>query len=89
MQTTSSFGDREMLTDALHTQREATNAFNLQAGECASEALKNDLLRILNEEHAIQYDVYTAMHSRGWYPVPSAEQTAIETARQTYPQQLQ
>ena len=54
MQTTSSFGDREMLTDALHTQREATNAFNLQAGECASEALKNDLLRILNEEHAIQ-----------------------------------
>lgn len=83
------FGDREMLADALHTQRETTASYNFQAGECASETLKNDLLSLLDDEHAIQYNLYTSMHARGWYPVPSAGEAAVQQARQTYPQQLQ
>lgn len=82
------FGDREMLADALHTQRETTSSYNFQAGECASETLKDDLLELLRDEHQIQYDLYTAMRARGWYPVPPAGEAAVEQARQNYPPEL-
>lgn len=76
--------DQDMLTDALNTQKLVNDCYNTFATECSSEALKNDVLALLNEEHAIQYDVYEEMHRRGWYPVKSAEQQEIDTLKQKY-----
>lgn len=86
MQMNPQFGDKEMLTDALHAQKLCADVYNLNAIECANEPLKNELLHLLNEEHAIQYDVYTQMHQRGWYPVKAADQQAIDEVKQKYPQ---
>nr|MDD6335575.1 spore coat protein [bacterium] len=84
MQNNACFGDKEILTDALHAEKEATKLYNTCANECAHPELRNVLMSLLNEEHDLQFEVFNAMHARGMYPTPAAEQTKIEQTRQTF-----
>lgn len=78
------FGEREMLTDALSSQKLATDNYNTFANECFNTNVKNEIIDILNEEHQIQYEVFSEMHKRGWYPVQQAEQQKISQTKQKY-----
>ena len=59
--------DKEMLTDALSSEKFMTDHYNQYANECASPSLMNEFMNLLSEEHQIQHDVFTEMHKRGWY----------------------
>ena len=76
--------DKEYLNDSLATQKYVTSNYNTFAGECANQKLKNDFMTILNEEHAIQNDLFTDMNSHGWYPVEPADQNCIQKAKQKF-----
>ncbi len=80
----NSFGEREMLTDALSSQKFTTENYNKFANECSNPAVKNEFMNILNEEHQIQFEVFSEMHKRGWYPVQQAEQQKVSQAKQKY-----
>jgi ribosomal protein S21 len=43
-------------------------------------------MNLLNKEHDIQVDVFNEMHSRGYYPTPSAEDKKIQEAKQKFQQ---
>ena len=86
---TNQFGDREMMDDALCSQKFITDGYNAYANECATPVLKTDFMNILNEEHQIQHEIFLEMQKRGWYQTEAAEQTKINQAKQKYLAQAQ
>ncbi|MPN39274.1 hypothetical protein SDC9_186802 [bioreactor metagenome] len=79
-----SYGDKEILFDALNTQKQITANYNTFANECADPVLRNTMMDILNDEHSIQFDVFCELHSRGLYPTPMADSQKVEQAKQKY-----
>ncbi|MBR6530738.1 MAG: spore coat protein [Clostridia bacterium] len=67
-------GDREMITDLLHTQKKATSDYNNYATESAHMEVQQVFLDLLKEEQHIGHDLFCQMSSRGWYPTEEAPQ---------------
>ena len=76
--------DREMLTDALSSEKFMTENYNTFTNECASPTLMNEFMNLLSEEHQIQHDIFSEMQKRGWYPTPMAEEQKIQSAKQKF-----
>ncbi len=75
------FGEREMATDLLHSQKAITGDYNTSANESAGCEVKNLFLSILTEEHSMQHDMFTCMQKRGWYPTEAAPMQKINEAK--------
>ena len=84
---TQYLGEKEILQDALMSQKHITEGYNTFAGECVSPQLRTAFLDILRDEHAIQADIFQDMQTRGWYPTETAEPQKIQQARQKFSQQ--
>jgi hypothetical protein len=80
------FGDREMMEDALASQKFAAHGYNLYANECVSPAVMGELMTILNEEHQIQHEVFDEMLKRGWYTSEPVQQAQIDACRRRFGQ---
>lgn len=81
------FDDKAKLTDALTSQKMMTETYNTFTNECATPALRNEFINILNEEHQIQFEIFDEMNKRGWYQTQPAEQPKIDQARQKFTNQ--
>jgi spore coat protein CotF len=81
------YTDKEVLSDALTAEKGATTLYTTFANECVHPEVRNTLLQLLKDEQDIQFDVFNAMHARGFYPTPAAEQKKIDEARQTFSSQ--
>lgn len=81
---TLKFDDKEMMNDALLSQKNLTSDYNTFANECATPGVRNEFLSILSEEHQIQADVFEELSKRGWYQVPPADQTKIDQAKMKF-----
>ncbi len=84
-QVTQLLDEKQLLQDSLISQKHITDSYNVYAGECTSEQLRNTMLGILDEEHKIQADLFSSLQSHGWYQVEPAEQQKIQQTRQKYP----
>ena len=80
--------DKDMLKDALTSEKLLAANYSSFAGECATKMLREDMLNLLRETHDIQNDIFTEMHTRGWYPTPTADQAKIDQAKQKYGSQM-
>ncbi|WRS27520.1 spore coat protein [Oscillospiraceae bacterium MB08-C2-2] len=80
----SAFGEKEIMTDLLSSQKFITDGYNTFANECATPAVKTDFMNILTEEHRIQQEIFNEMQSRGWYPTEAADMNKINAAKQKY-----
>ena len=78
------FDDQAILTDALNSQKQMTDNYNMYANECASKSLMDVMMNILNEEHALQHEVWCEMNTRGWYQTEAAEQTKIDKEKNKF-----
>lgn len=84
MMSGAQFGDKDILTDVLSSQKFVTEGYNTFANECVCPALKADFMNILSEEHCIQNEVFTEMQKRGWYPTEAADQNKVNQTKQKY-----
>lgn len=80
------YTEKEILGDALSSQKATTALFNTSANECVHEDVRQTLLNILNEEHEIQQDVFNMMHAEGYYPTPDADTKKVQQLKQQYSQ---
>lgn len=80
------YTEKEILGDALAAQKAATGQFNMSANECVHEDVRQTMLHILEQEHAIQQDVFNVMHNQGFYPTPAAEEKKVQETKQQYSQ---
>lgn len=77
------YDDKTMMTDMLATQKFIASHYNDYAGECATKQAKSRLMKILNEEHDIQFQIFENMQAKGWYktelaPADKVNQTVQE-----------
>lgn len=82
--TNATFGDKERMNDALSSQKAAAAAYNNAACECASPALKSEMMNILSEEHQIGHEIFTELQKRGWYQTSPAQPEKINTVLKKY-----
>lgn len=80
------YTDKEVLADALTAEKTATDHYNTFANECVHENVRHAILHCLEQEHAIQQDVFESMHAKGYYPTPAAEEKKVEEAKQRFSQ---
>lgn len=78
------FKEKDLMTDLLNSQKNITSVYNTYANECATPELKSDFMKILNEEHQIQHDVFCEMQKRGWYAPQAADQNQVNQVKQKY-----
>ena len=78
------YTDKEVLCDGLSSQKACTGTLNMAANECASQGLRNTVMKILEQEHAIQYEVFQMMHKRGLYQTLPADKQKIQDAKQKF-----
>ena len=78
------YTEKEILGDALSTQKTTTELFNKVSNECVHEDIRETLLDILEEEHEIQQDVFLMMHEQGLYPTPAADEKKVQQLKQQY-----
>lgn len=83
MDQTLGLTDKEIVEDILSAQKQMTGSYNIYANECATQAVRDALMNLLNEEHLIQTDVFTQMQNRNWYTPKTASLEEIkEVSRQ-------
>lgn len=78
------YTEKEILSDALESEKTATDHYNMYANECMHDDLRQTILECLAEEHDIQKNVFDEMHTRGFYPVPAAEESKVAQVKQRY-----
>ena len=76
--------DKEMLEDVLTSQKQITGLYNTYANECATTAIRDEMMNILHDVHDIQADIFMEMQKRGWYPTPMAEEQKIQSTKQKF-----
>ncbi len=81
------FGDKEVLNEALTTEKSTTGTYNTFANECVNPQLRNDLMQILNTTHRMQADIFNELQSKGIYQPCQADQQKVSQAKQKYSQQ--
>lgn len=83
-QPAASMPEREIMDDALASQKYMTDTYNTYSNECVTQNVRDEFMKILNEEHQIQSDVFDTMKQRGWYNIPDAQQQKIQQAKQKF-----
>ncbi|MVB10643.1 Coat F domain protein [Caprobacter fermentans] len=86
-QVSSPMGERELMDDALASQKYMTDTYNTYTNECVTQNVRDEFMNILSEEHQIQSEVFDTMKKRGWYNVPDAQQQKIQQAKQKFQSQ--
>lgn len=76
--------EKDMMYDVLSSQKFITDTYNTFTNECSSANTRDEFMKILQEEHQIQADVFDTLKQRGWYQAPAAEQQKVQQAKQKY-----
>ena len=82
------YTEKEILGDALCAQKNATSQFNTSANECVHDDVRQTMLDILKDEHALQQDVFNTMHTKGYYPTPAAQDSKVQELKNQYSQSV-
>jgi spore coat protein CotF len=78
------FSEKDILGDALNTEKNATNLYNMSANECVHDNLRCTMMDLLEKEHEIQVDVFNQMHTMGYYPTPAAESKKMQDIKDKF-----
>lgn len=80
--------EKEMMEDCLSTEKQLLNEYSTFISEASCQNLRNQLQQIMTEMQQMQFGVFNAMQSKGWYPIKNAPLTEVGEAV-TNLQQLQ
>ena len=76
--------DQERITDLMFTEKKMSANYDSYASECVNTQLRDEFLKILNQGHMAQTDLFKAAESRGWYQTTPAEMTKVNQAYQKF-----
>nr|WP_244527587.1 spore coat protein [Lihuaxuella thermophila] len=71
--------DRDLINDVLAMEKYLANGYNTAVNEASTEPLFQTQLRLLNEVHQAQRNLYNLMHQKGWYKLDTAD--AIQVSK--------
>lgn len=73
--------DQERLTDFLLSEKKMSSNYNTFASECVSVPLRDEFLKLFNQSHKSQTDLFQTAMKKGWY---SPEQAPTDKINQAY-----
>ncbi len=78
------FKDQQIAGDVLSSQKSTTELYNKFALESNMPKLREDFMKILNQEHEMQIEMFELMKNKGWYPLEFAESKKIQEAKKIF-----
>lgn len=72
--------DQERITDLILTEKKMTENYDTFASECVNIKLRDDFLRILNQGHMTQTELFQKAQAKGWYQVEPAPASKVQQA---------
>ena len=78
--------EQDMINDALSTEKQITDMYATYVSEASCQILRNEITKIITETQQLQFEVFNAMKSRGWYNVKNTDQASIQQAVQKFRQ---
>jgi spore coat protein CotF len=76
--------DRDRVNDILALEKYLTDSFNVSAREASHPQLHQDIMTILNETHAMQYELYELMFRKGYYKLEAEDQNKLDQSYQQF-----
>ncbi len=70
--------DQERITDFICSEKKMSSNYDIFASECVSVPLRDDYLKIFNQGHMTQTDLFKMAQSKGWYQVEQAPASKID-----------
>ena len=81
---TPAMNDRDIINDALATEKYLTDNFNVFAREASNKVLHGEVMRILGETHEAARNVFDLMFKLGQYKLTAASQQDIQETSQQF-----
>lgn len=78
--------EQEIMNDALMTEKQLLNSYATFLAEISCQNLRNELHKIITETGQVQFEVFNAMKSRGWYDIKNAPMQDVQSTVQKYTQ---
>ena len=72
--------DQERMTDFLCSEKKMSANYDAFASECVNTALRDDLLKIFNQSHMTQSELFQLAQAKGWYKVEQAPENKVSQA---------
>ena len=72
--------EQERLTDFLCSEKKMSANSDAYAAECVSTNLRDDYLKIFNQGHMTQTDLFKLAQAKGWYQVEQAPANKVSQA---------
>lgn len=76
--------DQELMTDLILSEKKMSNNYSIWASECTNTQLRDTFLKILNQGHRTQTDLFTTAQQKGWYN--QIDQAPADKISQAYTQ---
>ena len=79
--------DQERLTDFLSSEKKMSSNYDIFASECVNIPLRDQFLKLFNQSHHTQTELFQTAQSKGWYQMEQAPESKISQAYQKYTNQ--
>lgn len=79
--------DQERITDLILSEKKMSSNYDTFASECVNVQLRDEYLKIFNQGHQTQTDLFKMAQSKGWYQVEQAPESKVSTAYQKFSNQ--
>ena len=82
--TQTRMADKDICTDLLMSQKQTSSTVNTFISESSCPNFSQNLKNILEEDHQMHFDLWTAMNQRGWYPTKDAPDADVQQVKNTW-----
>ncbi|RBP46936.1 spore coat protein [Garciella nitratireducens] len=74
----TNFSEKELLQDLLATEKQVISSYSVGMTESSCPNLRNTLEQNFKNVEKIQYNIFNAMHQKGWYPIKDAAAPEVQ-----------
>ena len=78
--------DQERITDLILSEKKMSSNYDTFASECVNVQLRDEYLKLFNQGHQTQTDLFKTAQQKGWYQVEQAPAQKIDQAVQKFSQ---
>ena len=72
--------DQEHITDLMLSEKKMAANYDAFASECVNTQLRDEYLKLFNQGHKTQSDLFKTAQAKGWYQVEQAPASKVNTA---------
>ena len=78
--------EQECMEDALATEKQLISTYATYVAEASCQNLRNEITKIITETQQVQFEIFNAMKSRGWYQIKNASLPEVQQTAQKFSQ---